>query len=167
MFTRRPSTFVGLLTGRPLVNKPNNLNVNYLKIPKKHRGPHKMGRVFEIPGLDWLWFAVYDFRGLHLISKSYQKSTQTACAELLIEKMFLNNFNFLIKSELAIFFEKPNEVRNWVSNNSTRVTLGKASLIISSQQNWRYTDFFQKIYVTFKQQPLVYHEPVYVNYFCQ
>jgi len=24
------------------MNKLNNLNVNYLKIPKKHRGPHKM-----------------------------------------------------------------------------------------------------------------------------
>jgi len=23
------------------VNKPNNVNVNYLKIPKKSRGPHK------------------------------------------------------------------------------------------------------------------------------
>jgi len=23
------------------MNKPNNLNVNYLKIPRKHCGPHK------------------------------------------------------------------------------------------------------------------------------
>jgi len=29
------------------MNKLNNLNVNYLKIPKKHRGPHK------IPGGPW------------------------------------------------------------------------------------------------------------------
>jgi len=39
MFTRRPSTFISLLTGRALVNKLNNLNVNYLKILKKHREP--------------------------------------------------------------------------------------------------------------------------------
>jgi len=37
------------------VNKENNLNVNYFKIPKKHRGLHKMpsratcGPVFETP----------------------------------------------------------------------------------------------------------------------
>jgi len=33
------------------VSKLNNLNVNYLKVPKKQRGPHAApGRVFESPG---------------------------------------------------------------------------------------------------------------------
>jgi len=36
------------------VNKPNNYNVNYLKIPKQHRGQHKMpSRATCLSPLDW------------------------------------------------------------------------------------------------------------------
>jgi len=38
------------------VNKLYNVNVNYLKIPKKRHGSHA-GHMFEIPGLDgWKYF---------------------------------------------------------------------------------------------------------------
>jgi len=37
---------------KTLVKKLNNVNINYSKIPKKHRGPHAV-RVFRTPDLNF------------------------------------------------------------------------------------------------------------------
>jgi len=84
------------------VNKLKNLNVDYMKIPKTHRGPHKMpsgphtGRVFETPGLHGCEIACA------------LKQTFAQCKIFLQGTLLVTNFTNLCKhidNETSVKFE--------------------------------------------------------------